>query len=309
MSWTAGNNLSPVAQTFMAHLELEKGCARATLAAYGRDLQQFEDYLRAKSFDPEQPSTMTRAVIRGFLAELHRCGVKRSSVARKLASLRGYYRFLIRQDVIKANPCAGVGNPKQDIRHPVALNVDQAIGLVEASRKPDPRSLRDMALVELLYGSGLRVSEATGLDLSDLDLGQGMVRVMGKGSKERLAPLTEPSVQRLRRYLEHRGAFGPTPEEQAVFLGLRGRRMNRREVNRIVDKLATQAGIAQHISPHVLRHSFGTHLLQSGADLRSVQELLGHARLSTTQRYTHLDLARIVQVYDQSHPFAGAQDE
>lgn len=304
MSWTAGNNLSAFAQSFMTHLDLARGCSQATLAAYGRDLLQFEDHLRAKSLDPGQPAKVTRTEIRGFLGELHRRGVKRSSVARKLAALRGYYRFLIRQDVITTNPCVGVVNPRQDVRHPVTLNVDQALGLVEASRQPDPRSLRDMALVELLYGSGLRVSEATGLDLNDLDLAQGVARVVGKGDKERLAPLTAPSVQRLRLYLEHRGAFGPDPGEQAVFLGLRGRRVNRREVNRIVDSLAAQAGIAQRISPHVLRHSFGTHLLQSGADLRSVQELLGHARLSTTQRYTHLDLARIVQVYDQSHPLA-----
>lgn len=293
----------------MAHLALERGYAEATLAAYGRDLLQFESFLRDKGKNPGKPNAVPRDVVRGFLAELHRRGVKRSSVARKLASLRAYFRFLMRRDVIKASPCAGVSNPKQDIRHPKVLNVDQALGLVDASSGPDPRTLRDMALVELLYGSGLRISEAVGLDLNDVDLGQGVTRVLGKGNKERLAPLTQASVDRLRRYLEHRGAFGPEPREQAIFLGLRGKRMNRREANRIVDKLAAQAGIAQHISPHVLRHSFGTHMLQSGADLRSVQELLGHARLSTTQRYTHLDLARIVQVYDQSHPLAAKQNK
>jgi len=291
----------------MAHLDVEKGCAEATLRAYGQDLLQFEAHLRNKGKNPEKPSGISRDVVRGYLAELHRRGVKRSSVARKLAALRSYFRFLVRQDAVSASPCAGVANPRQDVRHPKALNVDQAMGLVEAAPEPDPRTLRDMALVELLYGSGLRVSEAVGLDLNDVDLGQGMARVLGKGGKERLAPLTGVSAERLRHYLAHRGAFMPRPEEQAVFLGQRGGRMNRREANRIVDKLAARAGIAQQISPHVLRHSFGTHLLQSGADLRSVQELLGHARLSTTQRYTHLDLARIVQVYDQSHPLAAKQ--
>jgi len=307
MSWTADNRLSTQGRLFMAHLDLERGYAEATVAAYGRDLLQFEEFLREKGRDPEKPAGVSRETVRGFLAELHRRGVRRSSVARKLASLRSYFRFLIRRDVLKASPCAGVSNPKQDIRHPKVLNVDQALGLMEASRQPDPRSLRDMALLELLYGSGLRVSEAVGLDLHDVDPDQGMVRVVGKGNKERLAPLTEASTERLGRYLAHRGAFGPALEEQAVFLGLRGKRMNRREAARIVDKLAAKAGIAQHISPHVLRHSFGTHMLQAGADLRSIQELLGHARLSTTQRYTHLDLARILQVYDQSHPMAAKQ--
>jgi integrase/recombinase XerC len=292
----------------MAHLSLEKGYAGNTVSAYGQDLLQFEDHLREKGKDPEKPEAVCRETVRGFLAQLHACGVRRSSVARKLAALRSYFRFLIRRDVLKTSPCAGISNPKQDIRHPTVLNVDQALGLMEASQAPDPRTLRDMALVELLYGSGLRVSEAVGLDLHDVDLSQGLLRVVGKGSKERLAPLTEAARERLGRYLEQRRAFGSVPEEQAVFLGLRGKRMHRREALRIVDKLAVKVGIAQHISPHVLRHSFGTHLLQAGADLRSVQELLGHARLSTTQRYTHLDLARVVQVYDQSHPRAAKQE-
>lgn len=307
MSWTADNRLSTHGRLFMAHLGLERGYAETTVGAYGRDLLQFEEYLREKGRDPEKPKGISREAVRGFLAELHRRGVKRGSVARKLAALRSYFRFLIRRDVLGASPCAGVSNPKQDIRHPKVLNVDQALGLMEASHKPDPRALRDMALLELLYGSGLRVSEAVGLDLHDMDLDQGMVRVVGKGNKERLAPLTEASTERLSRYLAYRGAFGADPGEQAVFLGLRGKRLNRREAARIVGKLAAKAGIAQHISPHVLRHSFGTHMLQAGADLRSVQELLGHARLSTTQRYTHLDLARILQVYDQSHPMASKQ--
>lgn len=305
MSKKNDGNLSRHALAFMAYLGVEKGYAQATLRAYGQDLFQFETHLREKGKNPGNPAGISRDTVRGYLAELHRLGVKRSSVARKLAALRSYFRFLSRRDIIRTNPCAGVSNPRQDIRHPTALNVDQALGLMDASSGPDPRSLRDMALVELLYGSGLRVGEAVGLDLEDVDVGQGIVRVLGKGSKERLAPLTEVCMERLRRYLLHRGAFRPEPGERALFLGLRGQRLNRREAARIVQRLAALAGIAQHISPHVLRHSFGTHMLQGGADLRTVQELLGHARLSTTQRYTHLDLARIIQVYDQSHPLAG----
>lgn len=288
----------------MAHLGVEKGYAEATLGAYGLDLLQFERFVVDKGLDPQAPESITRETVRSYLAELHRQGVKRSSVARKLAALRSYFRFLIRRDILRTSPCAVIGNPRQDVRHPATLNVDQALSLVDASAELDPRTLRDMALVELLYGSGVRISEALGLDLFDLDLDQGMVRVLGKGSKERLAPMTEAGVHRLRAYLAHRNAFSPRPEERAVFLGMRGGRLNRREATRIVDKAAEKAGLAQRISPHVLRHSFASHLLESGVDLRSVQELLGHARLSTTQRYTHLDLARVVQVYDQSHPLA-----
>jgi len=288
----------------MAHLEVEKGYAQATLRAYGLDLLQFERFVLGKGLSPEEPKTITRGIVRAYLAELHRQGITRASVARKLAALRSYFRFLVRQDIVSATPCTGILNPRQDVRQPTTLNADQALGLMNATHAPDPRGLRDMALLELLYGSGLRVSEALGLDMYDLDLDQGMVRVLGKGAKERLVPMTDFSVRRLRAYLEHRGAFAPRKDERAVFLGLRGKRLNRREANRIVDKMAAQLDIGQRISPHILRHSFATHILESGADLRSVQELLGHARLSTTQRYTHLDLARIVQAYDQAHPLA-----
>jgi len=307
MSWTADKNeLSAYGRMFMAHLGVEKGYAEATIDAYGLDLLQFERFLREKGLNPQAPETITRETIRRYLAELHRQGVKRSSVARKLAALRTYFRFLMRRDILRTSPCSAIGNPRQDVRHPATLNVDQALRLVEASREADPRTLRDMALVELLYGSGLRIGEAVGMDLYDLDLDQGVARVLGKGSKQRLAPMTDAAVERIRSYLVHRGAFRPPLEERAVFLGMRGGRLNRREASRIVDKAADLAGIAQRISPHILRHSFASHLLESGADLRSVQELLGHARLSTTQRYTHLDLARILQVYDQSHPLAGS---
>ena len=308
MSWTADkNSLSSHGRMFMVYLGVEKGYAEATIDAYGLDLLQFERFLTEKGLDPEAPANISRDTLRSYLAELHRQGFKRSSVARKLAGLRSYFRFLIRQDVLRASPCSAIVNPRQDVRQPVTLNVDQTTQLLDASTVPDPRSLRDMALLELLYGSGLRISEALGLDLYDVDLNQALVRVLGKGAKERLAPMTETSAERMRAYLEHRGAFGPRTGERAVFLGLRGARLNRREATRIVDKAAVLSGINRRISPHVLRHSFATHLLESGADLRSVQELLGHARLSTTQRYTHLDLARILRVYDTAHPLATGQ--
>lgn len=305
MLWTAErNDLSSYGRMFLAHLSVEKGYSDATLAAYQLDLWQFEQTVQAKGLNPECPSTISREIVRGHLVELHRQGIKRSSVARKLATLRSFFRFLIRQDVLHVSPCASIANPRQDMRHPLTVNPDQALQLMEANRDRDPRSLRDMALLELLYGSGLRISEALGLNLYDVDIKQRIVRVLGKGAKERLAPMTATGTQRLGKYLDHREAFGPRPEERAVFLGMRGKRLNRREASRVVDRVTAQAKLGRRISPHVLRHSFASHLLESGADLRSVQELLGHARLSTTQRYTHLDLARIVQVYDQAHPLA-----
>ncbi len=199
---------------------------------------------------------------------------------------------------------AGLRNPKQDKRHPKALNVDQALALLEAKLSPDPEGLRDLALAEMLYGAGLRVSEAFSLDIDDFDPASGFVRVMGKGGKERLAPLGRTALSRLARYVGQRGALLGDAKERALFLGLRGGRLDRRQAARIVQNLAGLAGLPQRISPHTLRHSFATHMLEAGADLRSVQELLGHERLSTTQRYTHLNLQHLMQTYDKAHPKA-----
>ena len=202
------------------------------------------------------------------------------------------------------NPAAGLSNPKLPKPRPRSINVDQAFALLDAKNPADPQSRRDAALAELLYGSGLRVSEAVGLDLNDLDLGAGIARVLGKGSKERLAPLSDTCRQSLADYLAVRHAFTSDGSEQAVFLGVRGKRLQRREADRILHALSLEAGLPAAVSPHVLRHSFATHLLTSGADMRAVQELLGHSRLSTTQRYTHLNLDRLAKAYDQAHPRA-----
>lgn len=289
---------------FLAYLEVEKGYSDSTVRAYSTDLEQFGEYLRRVKRKLETPGRVNRDHIRGFLAEMHRRSLSKTSMGRKLSSIRAYFKYLRKHKVVKKDPTVGVRNPKQEKRHPQVLNVDQAVSLMETVLEPDPEGLRDLALAELLYGSGLRISEAINLDMNDLD--SDVIRVVGKGSKERIVPLTDAAAKRIRRYMEQRHALLQDDySEQALFLGVRsGKRLNRRAANRIVAKLARLAGLPKDVHPHMLRHSFATHMLESGADLRSVQELLGHENLTTTQRYTHLDMQHIMQVYDQAHPRA-----
>lgn len=308
MSWTNDSAPDPVA-LFLLYLDAQRGYSPATVAAYETDLKGAHLFLgrRNKGFDA--PAEVTKADVTAYLADLHRRGLAKSSVCRKLSALRAFYRFLRQRKMVAEDPCASLSNPKLPKVHPRVLNVDQAIHLVETDVTPDPEGLRDLALLEVLYGSGLRVSEALGLDFAHVDLDQKLVRVMGKGRKERVVPLTGPAAQRLRRYLEQRGAFGPAAREQAIFLGRKGGRLSRRQADRIVKDMALRSGAPGSVSPHTLRHSFATHMLQAGADLRSVQELIGHSRISTTQRYTHLDLAQVIRVYDAAHPLAGKPGE
>jgi integrase/recombinase XerC len=290
------------ARDFLRSLQVERGLSRSTIEAYGNDLLLFAEHLSSENVDPAAPRSITSRQVHTFLRELHRRGMSRRTMARKLSTLRGFFRFCQKRGLIEAHPMHGLSNPKQEAFHPQVLNVDNVLALLESRLDRDPKGLRDMALAELLYGSGLRISEALQLDLQDFDPAEGIIRIKGKGGKERLAPLTEAGVRRLKEYLRQRQAFAPKPKEMALFLGLRGKRLQRRQANRIIEGLARAAGLPQHISPHALRHSFATHLLEAGADLRTVQELLGHSRLSTTQRYTHLSLGSLTTTYDRCHP-------
>lgn len=319
-----GDTLLPApAEAFLAWMQLRKGLANATSEAYRRDLEQFEGFLRTVALTLAEPDRLNREHVEGFAAHLHALGQAKSSIARKLSALRALFRHLLRQKRVRVDPTSGVRNPKREKHHPAMLNVDQAFALLgglpsvqslpEFASEPftslPPLSvdretaltLRDKALAETLYGAGLRISEATALDLIDVRLAEGVVRVWGKGSKERVAPVGEAGVVALSVWLSVRGVLAAAGE-QAVFVGARGKRLDRRQGVRIVENLRLQAALPQHISPHALRHSFATHLLEGGADLRTVQELLGHARLSTTQRYTHLTLDRLMRVYDKAHP-------
>lgn len=336
--------LPSAVEVFLAWLGLQKGMAEATTTAYACDLAQFEAFLNTEGGTLDRPADVDRRQVRRFVASLHHAGQAKSSIARKLSALRALFRYLLRRGALTSNPAEGVRNPKQAIHHPGALNVDEVFALLGGagpkSEVPSPGAnvsdaklpdaplpgtalpaapppdddpaeravrdalaARDHALLELLYGSGLRISEALNLTLRDLDPQSGVVRVLGKGGKERLAPLSDTSIPALEAWLGLRSQLA-LPTEQAVFVGRRGSRLDRRQAARIVDDVAKDAGVGRHVSPHSLRHSFATHLLEGGADLRSVQELLGHARLATTQRYTHVTLARLMRVYDKAHPKA-----
>lgn len=317
----SASGLPAPAEAFLAWIQLRKGLADATYEAYRRDLEQFEGFLHISSGSLQDPMGIGKEQVEGFAAHLHAQGQAKSSIGRKLSALRALFRYLLRQKRVSTDPTAGIRNPKRETHHPAVLNVDQTFALLgnlpvarmptllqdgtEAEPVPLDREsalrIRDQALAETLYGAGLRISEATALDLADVRLEEGVVRVWGKGSKERVAPLGEAGGVALTLWLEARGVLA-AQGERAVFVGARGRRLDRRQGLRIVEEMRLQAHLPQHISPHALRHSFATHLLEGGADLRTVQELLGHARLSTTQRYTHLTLDRLMRVYDKAHP-------
>ncbi|MDR2745091.1 MAG: tyrosine recombinase XerC [Desulfovibrio sp.] len=299
---------------YLEWLVLQKGCSEATCGAYRADLTQFAAFLEDRRLSITCPQNIGRKDIQAFLAALFLRNEAKSSMSRKLAALRSFFQFLLRRGLVKENTARLVRNPRQEKRHPRVLNVDETFALLD-TRSPSAENdltvewlhQRNLALAELLYGSGLRISEALGLDMEDYRPKTNVLRVMGKGSRERLAPLSDTSVVALSAWLKARQHFA-VPGEHALFVGVRGRRLQRREAARIIAALCRQAGLTFTVSPHSLRHSFATHLLIAGADLRSVQELLGHKRLTTTQRYTQVSLEHLVSAYDKAHPRSGCRD-
>ena len=285
---------------FCTYLETERNCSPHTVAAYGRDLKQLAEFVGREKGEGAQACDVDHLLLRRYLALLGK-RARKSSIGRKLAAIRTFFRFLLRRGIIAKNPAELIATPKREQRLPFHLDIDQATTLVEAPADDQRHALRDRAILELLYSSGLRVSELTGLDIGDLDLAGGMVRVLGKGGKERIVPVGSRAVEAIRAYLILRGELaGSGP----LFLNTRGERINRRSVGRIVDAHVLRIAAFKRISPHVLRHTFATHLLEGGADLRAIQELLGHASLSTTQKYTHVGIDRLMEVYDKAHPKA-----
>jgi integrase/recombinase XerC len=283
--------------SFLEYQAVERGASPHTLRCYTADLTEFSRFLAASSIAGWEAAD-TR-VVRAYLAWLHKRKLAKATIARKLAAVRSCFRFLGRRGAMEANPARQVRGPRLGRRLPSFLPVDETAVLLYPEAEPSVAGARDRALLELLYASGLRVAEGCGLDVDDLDEGRRTVRVLGKGGKERVVPVGESALEALAAYLALRGRRrGP------LFLNPRGGRLTTRSALRIVRARARRAGIVQRVTPHTLRHSFATHMLGAGADLRLIQELLGHSRLSTTQRYTHVSPEHLMRVYDAAHPRA-----
>ncbi len=290
---------------FMSYLRAERGSSEQTLRAYATDLRQFQDYLRDHhDLDDPDPAELELRHLRGFVA--HRFDKNQaSSLARKISTLRSFWKFLVKKRHSTTDPASLLSTPR--VRTPLQnfLPVDEILHLLDGHRGDGVLGIRDMAMWEVAYGAGLRVSELVSLDVGDVDTERGWVRVVGKGDKERRVPLGAVSCRRLLRYLarRHELVSGTTPQG-ALFLSARGNRLSTRSVRRRLKDHLMRADLDTSVTPHGLRHSYATHLLDSGADLRGIQELLGHENLSTTQRYTHVSIDRLMQVYDAAHPRA-----
>ena len=308
-------NLEEYAEKFLEHLRYERNVSEHTLRNYASDLLQFLDHLAPA--DPQSGARnlpdvkqIDHITIREWLAALHTANKKKSSVARKLAALRTLFQFLVREGVLELNPAKLVATPRLDKKLPSHLSIEDAIRFIETPDAATDLGKRDRAILEMLYGTGLRVSELTNLGLGDIDFKGKLVRVTGKRRKQRIVPFGDPALHALSDYLLNaRPNFihhAPPTERQspAVFLNYQGTRITTRSVGRMVDKYIKQCADIHAISPHSLRHSFATHLLDSGADLRDIQELLGHARLTTTQVYTHVSMEKLIEIYDKAHPKA-----
>lgn len=300
---------------FLDHLRYERNVSEHTLRNYSSDLGQFYDFLAPVGEDGRRSREITihdidHLTIREWLAELHGLNKKKTSVARKLASLRTFFQFLVREGALEVNPAKLVSTPRIERKLPTHLSIEDAIRFIETPDLETDLGKRDRAILEFLYATGIRVSELTKLNLKDVDFQNKLVRVMGKRRKQRIVPFNDLAVQALYGYLMIRQNFldnspPDVRDDQAVFLNYQGTRITTRSVGRMVDKyIKLCADMHSDISPHSLRHSFATHLLDSGADLRDIQELLGHARLSTTQIYTHVSMEKILEVYERAHPKA-----
>jgi integrase/recombinase XerC len=291
-------------ETFVRALSVEKGFSHHTCRAYEKDLEQFCDFLQKERIGGGDPDIhdVDGLVIRAYLGYLHK-QCKKTSIARKLSSIRSFFRFLVRKGFLNTNPAETVLTPKREQHVPNYLPVDETFRLLDSITGNSVLACRNRAILETLYSTGMRVGELVGLDLGDVDFGKGLIRVLGKGNKERMAPVGETALGRIRDYMERRSEdTGFCADATPLFLNRLGGRLSARSVGRLIDKVNRQLGLMRPVSPHGLRHTFATHMLDAGADLRMVQELLGHASLSTTQRYTHVSIDRLMEVYDKAHP-------
>jgi integrase/recombinase XerC len=280
---------------FLRYLATVKNVSPHTLRSYQSDLEQFAGFLRDRDI-----IDVGHQDLRQFLGMLMSRKAKRSSIARKLSAIRTFFKYLNREGVLAGNPARLVATPRQEKRLPAVLTVDDAFRLLDGPGDDSGRRLRDRAVLETLYSTGIRASELVGIDLADIDRRDRLIRIRGKGRKERIVPVGQRALEAIDGWCAAR----KTPKEPAVFTNPSGKRLTPRSVQRIVETYRKALGITQKASPHTLRHSFATHMLESGADLRAIQELLGHASLSTTQRYTHVNLDSLMEAYDKAHPKA-----
>jgi integrase/recombinase XerC len=298
---------------FLEHLRVETNASVHTLRSYATDLEQFRSFLLSKDFSIDEKSgdvsveKVDHLAIRAYLSHLYRSH-KKSSLARKLAAQRSFFRYLVEEGFLAQNPAEIVATPKQEKPLPTFLPVDEVFSLLETPDRSTTWGARDRAILETLYSCGIRVSELTGLSEGDVDFSLGILKVYGKGRKERIVPIGEKALAAIRESLPQRdrilGGLGHKGRGSPLFINARGGRLTSRSVARILRKYILKCGLLRKVSPHALRHSFATHLLDAGADLRAIQELLGHVSLSTTQRYTHVSVDKLMEVYDRAHPRA-----
>jgi len=288
---------------FMDFLKVERNASPNTIAAYRRDIEEFGRYIGSG----RNTASITAKEIRTWLASMQKRGASRNTVARKLASIRSFFRFLLRQEIVERSPADGIRAPQTKKILPAYLSVDEAVSMVETGRRHGFQDFRNRAVLELLYSSGLRVSELSGLDVASVSLSPEMVRVKGKGNKERVIPFGSKAAEALKAYLPFRDALLERlhrGDEKAFFINRTGTRLSPRSIERLVARRRSEIGLNSPATPHTFRHSMATHLLESGADLRPIQEMLGHVSLATTQLYTHLDLSHLAEVYGSAHPRA-----
>jgi len=298
---------------FAEYLKYERNVSAHTLRNYTSDLDQFHDYLCPPDAGGQRPhidiTQIDHITIREYLSKLYQEKRKKTSVARKLATLRTFFKFLCREQVLEVNPARLVSGPRLDKKLPRVLSIDDVIKFIETPETDTVLGKRDRAILEMLYATGIRVAELTGINLADVDFNNNSVRVRGKGRKERIVPFGAKAKETLKAFLGVRGELLAEADQEridpaALFLNYQGTRITTRSVGRMIDKYVKECAMANDLSPHSLRHSFATHLLSAGADLRAIQELLGHARLSTTQIYTQVSVEKLMEVYDKAHPKA-----
>lgn len=301
--------MQPIIEQFFQYLKAERHASIHTLKNYSGDLKQFSvfvesHYPEVSKSGPEGVKKINPNLLRAFLSELFK-NHGATSVARKLSTLRSFFDFAIREHLLDTNPAKAVRSPKIPKKVPKFLTIEEVLTLLAAPKGQSLLETRDRAILELFYASGLRLSELVALNLDQVDLENKLVRVLGKGNKERMVPVGQKALDALKTYLQKRITFlNGKPDQKGIFLNKSGDRISARAVERLIEKYLKVTGIQKKVTPHILRHTFATHLLNNGADMRGIQELLGHASLSTTQRYTHVELDKLMKVYDKTHPKA-----